>query len=111
MAPLDEYRTVIQDLMRKYGRYKPSYGDVERQLVFDPERDHYFLYTVGWDGERRIHGCTMHIDIINDKIWIQHNATEVEIAEELVEQGIPKEKIVLGMHPPSRRKYTEYAMA
>jgi len=98
-------------MIRQYASYKPSYGEVERQIVFDTDHDHYFLYTVGWDGDRRIHGCTMHIDIINDKIWIQHNATEVEIAEELVEQGVPKEDIVLGLHTPSWRKYTDYAVA
>ncbi|MCP4697787.1 MAG: hypothetical protein GY862_13185 [Gammaproteobacteria bacterium] len=48
------------------------YKHVERQFVFDRERDHYQLWSVGWEGHKRYHGCVLHIDIKNGKIWIQH---------------------------------------
>ena len=39
------------------------------------------------------------------------NMTEVDIARELVEMGIPREDIVLGLHPPYKRPYTGYGVA
>jgi hypothetical protein len=36
----------------------------------------------------RIHSCSLHIDIKNGKIWIQHNGTEDHIAYDLVAKGV-----------------------
>lgn len=47
------------------------------------------------------------MDIQQDgKILIQRNMTEADLAEELVEMGVAKEDIVLGLHLPYRRPYT-----
>jgi hypothetical protein len=64
---------------------------------------------VGWRNQKRIYGPVLHLDIINGKIWIQQDGTEVGIANELIAIGVPKEDIVLAFHPPSMRKYTEFA--
>ena len=66
--------------------------------------------TLGWQGDQRVHGCLVHLEIKNDKIWIQRDGTEDGIAEELVGAGISKEDIVLGFHPLEIRPYTEYAV-
>ncbi|HLO88962.1 MAG TPA: XisI protein [Nostocaceae cyanobacterium] len=111
MDKLEQYRTYIQNILKEYSQYKPSYGDVELQLLFDREHDHYQLMSVGWDGEKRIHGIMLHIDIKNGKIWIQHNGTEKRIAQDLLELGVPKQDIVLAFHSPTRRKYTDFAVS
>lgn len=36
----------------------------------------------------------LHIDIKNNKVWIQHNRTERRIAQELIEVGLSNEDIV-----------------
>jgi hypothetical protein len=69
------------------------------------------LVTLGWHGIKRIHGCLVHIDIIDGKVWIQRDDTEYGIARELQKAGIPQKDIVLGFHTPDVRKYTEYAVA
>ena len=51
----------------------------------------------------------VHIDIINDKIWIQRDGTEDGIATELLSAGVPKDRIVLGFRSPEMRKHTEFA--
>ncbi|HAZ43840.1 MAG TPA: XisI protein, partial [Cyanobacteria bacterium UBA11371] len=33
------------------------------------------------------------------------------IAEELGEMGVPREDIVLGLHPPYKRQFTQYGVA
>lgn len=83
---------------------------IEAETVFDTERDYYQVVHVGWHNQRWIYGCSMHLDIKDGKVWIQHNATELEIDKQLVELGIPKEDIVLGFHPPFMRQFTEYAV-
>ena len=81
------------------------------ESIFDDQQDHYLLMAVGWKKRRRIHGCSIHIDIKDDKVWLQHDSTDAVIAEELVDRGIPKEDIVIGFQPEHRRKYTGFAVA
>lgn len=102
------YREQVQRLIHEYGQYKPSFGEVEMEVICDPVRDHYELMTVGWNGQRRIHGCVLHVDIRGGKIWIQHDGTEDGIADRLVEAGVPKQDIVLGFHSPFKRQFTEF---
>ncbi len=110
MDKLTKYRQIIQDLLTKHGNQKISYGDVDTEVIFDQERDHYQVMHVGWDNNQFVYGCAIHIDIKNDKVWIQWNSTEDDIAADLVALGIPKADIVIGLHPPDMRRFTEYAI-
>lgn len=110
MAKLEQYRSYIEQLIKAHSHYQPSFGEVEVQLIFDREHDHYQLVNLGWHGPKRIRGCVLHIDLKGEKIWIQHDGTEVGIADELVSLGVPKEDIVLAFHARSRRPYTGFAV-
>ena len=105
-----DFRTSVQELLRDYASRRSSSPGMETQLVFDTTNDHYQLVNVGWQNNHRIYGCVLHIDVKGDKIWIQHNMTEQDIAEDLVELGIPRSNIVIGFHSPNRRQFTEYAL-
>lgn len=111
MDRVEQYRGYIKQLLTEYASYKSLNKTIERQFVCDTENDHYQIVNMGWDGNRRIYGCTIHIDIKNGKIWIQHNMTEIDLAEELVSVGVPKEDIVLGFHSPFMRQFTDYAVS
>jgi hypothetical protein len=111
MARVDDYRRYVQQLLTQYGQYKPAYGEVEVELIFDMVNDHYQLVTVGWRNQQRVHGCVAHLDLKDGKIWIQHDGTEVGLANELVNLGVPKEDIVLAFHAPAKRRYTEFAVS
>lgn len=52
----------------------------------------------------------MHLDIKNEKIWIQQNTTEVDIALEVMEMGVPKQDIVIGFHTPKMCKLSGFAV-
>ena len=67
--------------------------------------------TIGWNDGKRIHGCLIHIEIVDGKIWIQRDGTEYGITRELETAGIPKSEIVLGFQVPEVRQHTEYAEA
>ncbi|MBD0387545.1 MAG: XisI protein, partial [Nostoc sp. C3-bin3] len=78
---------------------------------FDTARDHYQILEIGWDGYDRIYNCVIHLDIKDEKIWIQHNMTDIQIAEDLTEMGVSKQDIVLGLQPSYLRQYTQYGVA
>jgi XisI protein len=110
MATLTEYQRKIQDLLTELANYGSTDQEVESQLIFDVERDHYQLMHVGWRNKRRIYGCVVHLDIKDGKIWIQHNGTEFDIAVRLAETGIKKQNIVNGFHSSYMRQFTEFAV-
>ncbi|MGH7929985.1 MAG: XisI protein [Candidatus Binatia bacterium] len=105
------YREIVKDLIRQYAQYKPAYGDIEIEVIFDEANDHYEMIYTGWDEHRRVHGSVLHLDIREGKVWIQHDGIEGGVAEELVEAGVPPEHIVLGFQPPNARRYTGFAAA
>lgn len=109
MDKLEKYSLVIQDILQDYANFSQD-PDVETELIFDTIRHHYQVVNVGWKNEHWVYGCILHLDIKNDKIWVQHNGTEIEIGEELVKQGVPKSDIVIGFHSPFKRQFTEYAV-
>lgn len=111
MDTLETYRKIIENLLHEYAQLRYAHGDIQRQAIVDHQGDHYLLMAVGWDRARRIYGSVIHLDIIDGKVWIQHDGTEHGIADELVEAGIPKDHIVLAFHPADLRQYTEYAVA
>ena len=111
MATTDADRAIVEHILNEYARLYPySYGDIQRQTVFDRNGDHYLLLSLGWD-ERRVHGCLVHIDLIDGKFWIQRDGTEEGIALDLEAAGIPKARIVLAFRRPESRHITDYAVA
>ena len=111
MEKLAQYRQLVQQMLSEYGKQKPAYGDIEVEKIFDTERDHYQIVHVGWEGQDWVHSCIIHIDIKSEKIWLQWNSTEDDIAADLVAAGVPKEDIVLGFQSPFMRQFTEYAVS
>ena len=110
MDQLDRYRGIVRRLIEEYAGYKPAYGNIRTEAVIDPEHDHYEVIQVGWDGERRVHGSVIHIDIRGGKVWIEHNGTDARLGEELVAAGIPRSDIVLGFQPAELRPLTSYGV-
>jgi len=111
MDTLNHYRTCIQTLLEQHSQYKSQRKDVESVLFFDSVRDHYQLMRVGWNGLSRVYHTVLHFDIKNGKVWLQQNTTDIDVGQELVEMGISKNDIVLGLHPPYKRPYTGYGVA
>jgi hypothetical protein len=107
---LTRYREAVERVVAEYASYKPANGQIDTEAIVDREKDHYEVVHVGWDGDRRVHGSVVHIDIIGGKVWIQHDGTSHPVAEELLAAGIPKEDIVLAFHPPRVRHLTGYAV-
>ena len=110
MDPLERDRSIIESILIKYTEIPYAYGDFHTEAVFDRTRDRYALINVGWDGRERVHGCLVHIDILDGKFWIQRDGIEHGIATELLEAGIPKDRIVLAFRPIEMRRHMEFAV-
>jgi hypothetical protein len=111
MDSIEQYREIIQKILQQHASIPYSYGKIESEVIVSQDRNNYLLMCEGWDDDLRIHGCVVHVKIIDGKIWIQRDGIEEGITPELVAAGIPKDKIVLAFHPPQVRQYTGYALA
>lgn len=109
-AQIEQYRQYLIDLVNRFASHKSRYGDIELEAVMDHEHGHYEVITIGWEDDERVHGCLLHIDLKDGKVWIQHDGTDAGIANLLVEVGVPKEDIVLGFQPLYKRPYTGFAV-
>ena len=114
MAKLEQYRTAIQTALSEYARMRSgvsSSSDVEIQTLFDSQHDRYQLVRVGWYRNKRIYSPLLHLDLKNEKVWLQLNTTEDDITVDLMRLGIPKEDIVLAFHPVEMREFTDFAVS
>ena len=111
MDTVSRYRTLVQQVLSAHVRVPASIGDVQFQTIFDRSNDHYLLVQVGWGRQQRIYGTLAHIDLVGEKVWIQHDGTEEGLANQLREAGIPAEHIVLGYRIPEIRRQMGYAVA
>ncbi|NEO90846.1 MAG: XisI protein [Moorea sp. SIO3G5] len=111
MDKVAQYREYVQRLLNDYAQDDISNDEMEVQLIFDTVRDHYQWMNVGWEDLNRIYRSIVHLDIKDGKIWLQQNLTDLNPAEELVDMGVPREDIVLGLQAPYKRQYTDYGVA
>jgi hypothetical protein len=111
MDRLDTYRQVIRNVLHPYTQIVYANVTAKNRQIFDPETDRYIILSEGWDRQQHLHSCLIHVEIIDEKVWIQLDNTEDGVAEELIQAGIPKQDIVLGFHEPEVRQYTGFAVA
>lgn len=110
MDKLERHRAIIRKVIEDYASCKMSHGQIETEAIMDDAKGHYEVMHTGWDGERRVHGCVIHLDIRGDKIWLQYDGTNRPVADELEAAGVPREDIVLAFHPARLRKLTGYGV-
>lgn len=100
-TPIAFYQHCIKQLLSAYESLKTP--DAEVELIFDDERMRYLAVWVGWQKQKRVHQCAIHIDIVEGQIIIQCNDTEELLDETLMEMGVPKDAICLAMIPQDFR--------
>lgn len=111
---LTKYQQIVMDLLRHYANLPAiSVGDeqVEEQLILDTEHDHYQILAIGWENDKRVYYPVFHIDIKDGKLWVQEDATDFDLVNELERRGIPPSDIVLAFQPPYKRALSGYAVA
>ncbi len=113
MVKLKQYQQIIEHILREIYNYDSEQNNngIESEIIIDRENNHYLLVDLGWNNEQEyVYGTFIHIDIKGEKIWIQRNNTEINLAQLLVKKGVNKEDIVLGLHSPFMRKFSGYCV-
>lgn len=106
---LDRYHQLHKNIMTEAGGHQPRYQNVHLAPFVDTTHDQYGVVMTGWDGIRYVNGLVIHAEIIDGKIWLQYDGTDLNVALELVEAGVPREDIVLGFRPPEVRSHIGFA--
>ncbi|MGI2907271.1 XisI protein [Tolypothrix sp. VBCCA 56010] len=105
-----KYQQIIKNILKEHAEYRACIPDsYDSQVLFDDERGRYLVLDIGWSDDKYLHATPIHLDLIDDKIWIQFDDTEEGIANDLLAAGVPKNDIVLGFRHPQVRKYTSFA--
>ncbi len=103
------YSQIIQEILNRHSINDTANG-TEIELIFDIKNHHYQVLNIGWKEQRRVFGVIIHVDIKDNKIWVQRDGTEIGVANELMAAGVPKENIVLGFHAPYKRQFNGFAL-
>ncbi len=99
MDSLDKDRDLVERVLCELARFYAS-KDARTLTVFDRVHDQYLLLDEGWDGFQRLHLIWAHVELAEGKFWIQKDA-------ELMNAGIPRERIVAAFQHPSLREDAE----
>lgn len=109
MDRIKKYQDVVISLLQDY---KQAGAQEETFIITDREHNHFQVLSAGWlDEDNFTMGIVLHFQIKPDgKVWILANWTEDDVAQALVDRGIPHSDIVLGFHPKYVRQHTGYAV-
>lgn len=102
------YQQIVKNILLDYAQFYKK-GGINIHTLFDDNHKSYMLLEMGWHGNEYIHHAPIHMEIIDNEIWIQNDDTEEGVATDLLEAGISNQQIVLGFRHPSIRAYTEFA--
>ncbi len=109
---MKNYEDIVIQTLEEYAEmFNQQRDGLEATVIIDREGKHYQLLNSGWRKDEYQFYVIFHFDIKDGKVWLQENRTDVLIAQELSDKGIPKKDIVLGLQFPELRADTGYAVA
>ncbi|MEI6408299.1 MAG: XisI protein [Bacteroidota bacterium] len=108
MEKIKKYQKIILSLLEEYAAItSPFMPDVSNKVIVDTKGHQYQLIRIGWYKDRHVHYTVFHFEILDGKVWIQENRTDVKIDEELVSAGILPNDIMSGLQHPTLQKLTQ----
>ena len=97
---------ICQDLLENPNK------SVKPYIIKDENAGHFLLYLDGWQNNRRIYGCSTHIQVDDfGKVHLNLDNTDLEIGQKLLDGGVAKSDLVLAFIAPKRRADAGYAIA
>lgn len=114
MDSVAAYRSAIKKILGDFAslvKRSSQAKDIDTVCLFDETTDNYMVCRVGWERNKRIQTVPLFVRIIDGKIWIEENWTEMEIARSLEAEGVSKDAIRLGFVHPQMRDEAASAVA
>ncbi len=96
MDKLTKYRNAVRQALTHFtkGTYLPPQY-LKDVTLFDPVNDRYAVITQGWDKGEYVNELTAEVDIVDGKVLIQLNNTDIGIKQLLLENGVNEWDIVI----------------
>ncbi len=104
-----KYQQIICQMLTEYAKIQGIPAEIKSYTLFDKEAHHYQLLSMGWFRQEYTYNVTMHLDIIDEKIWIHQNNSDANLSKELIELGVAKEDIFLSFILPARQQFVAVA--
>lgn len=95
-------RNIVKQVIQRYAKLSPSHGDIRLDTVFDEAQERYALMQIGWDRGRRVRGNLIYVTLQDGKVWVEYDGMEPGITQDLIEGGIPEERIILAFLPENQ---------
>ncbi len=111
MDRLTKNKKLVREVFEEILNYMPDDSAIELLPIVDEKTGHFLIYSDGWQGTYRDYACFFHIQVMPDgMVYLRHDGTSLEVANELVKKGIPKEEILLAFHAPYKRPLSGFAV-
>jgi hypothetical protein len=112
MDSVNKHKNLVRKLLTEIANRFRQSNRWEIIEAFDEEHGQYLLFTDGWQGEKREYGCFMHLDVKPDgKIWLRRDGTDLDIGQQLLDEGVAKSELVLAFHSPKMRELSDFAVS
>lgn len=105
------YRALIKDILATFANAPYAIETLRDRALFDEANARYVVISDGWVRDKRYYGIIIDAEIVNGKIWLHADNTDISVAEKLTAQGVPKTDIVLGFRRPEIALELGYAAA
>jgi len=101
MEKLDHYRQAIRNVLQYHadlmnGQAVP--GEIV-SIVSDEKHDEYLLVRYGFPHGVRTHYVKAHLRLFEGKVWVEYDMTHKSLAEDLEDEGVPREDIMIAFNP------------
>lgn len=112
MDKLIHYQDVARQIITEVAAKLRANDRQETLLSVDAEHGQYLVLSDSWEGIERQYGPLVHIEVkTNAKVWLRYDGTDLEIGQDLLDQGVLPTDLVLAFHSPQLRKYSGFAVA
>ncbi|HFA47817.1 MAG TPA: hypothetical protein ENJ95_02220 [Bacteroidetes bacterium] len=88
-----KYIHAIKKFLRDYANIPDDSENIHYEVVADKESGNFCLIRFGEDEEQWTHHCVFHFKLINDKVVVLQNWTDLKLEEELAALGIDRADI------------------
>ena len=112
MDRIKSYQNIIKEALKTHASYRSSdMPDIDNQLIINEKGSQFVMIVSGWYRKEYIHNIVFHIEVKEEKVWIYEDLTDVGIANELIEKGIPESDIFLAYNQPYGSNYSRAKVA
>ncbi len=106
------YATILKKWLNDFSTYANGGRATDYEVVEDDTHFRYQVVRTSWNDDIFEFNVVFYFQIKpTGKVWLLVNNTDILVADDLVELGIPKSDIVIGFLPESVRPYSGFAVA